>query len=128
MNHNVDLRKAVFIPAAIGSDETKAVFTMRPGERVLFSSSKLLQAADASTTSTVTLGDGVDPDGFIKATDLDLETATIRVLAQGTGAYLDVGGGKLYTVADTIDVVYANGTEGATLPIVEFRIAVYRED
>lgn len=114
-------------PADVGSAETTALFSIKAGTRVIGASAELLTAAAASTTSTQELGDGTDTDGFVTSANLDMETATVGQVAQGTGALLLASLGKLYTVDDTVDVKYVIGTPGATNPRVRYRIYTIRE-
>lgn len=111
-----------FQPAAVGTDETKVLFGVAAGVRVISASYRVLIASAASSAVTMTLGDGDDPDGYIAA--FDPETATS---ASGAGAYFATSGGKLYTAADTIDVVYDQTTPGATNPKVLFTVTFQRE-
>jgi hypothetical protein len=107
-----------FQPAAVGSNETKELFAVKAGMRVLAVAIMPLTAAAGSTTSTITVGDGGSVNGFVIATtNYDPEASTVGTLVDGTGTYLGAFG-KLYTVDDTIDVVYTSGTAGATNPKV----------
>jgi hypothetical protein len=54
-------------------------------------------------TSTATVGDGDDADGYDASTNLNATAGTITYGAGGTDAYLTANG-KLYTAADTIDL------------------------
>lgn len=124
MFHKIDFRTRTWTPAAVGTDETTALFQVKKRERVLWAEAELLVAADAATDSTQTLGDGTDPDGYVTSANLDLETGTVGTTIDGTGAMLDASG-KLYTADDTVDVVYGHGTTpGATAPVVRYTIAV----
>lgn len=122
---HVDYRYRSFQPAAVGSGETTAVFSVSKGERVVWAS-YLPLIASAGTTSTLDLGDGTGTTGFIAALDLDTNAAGTPV--SGAGTFLANSGGKLYTVDDTVDAVYTTGaTPGATNPKGIFCIAVVRE-
>lgn len=126
MFRKIEVREADFQPAAVGSDETKAVFNIRAGERVVFASVKPLIAAAASTQSTISLGDGSGVAGFITA--YDTESAAVGTLIDGgTATYFASSGGKLYLAADTIDATYDQTTPGATNPKCKFKIGVIRE-
>lgn len=133
MFRKIEYRSKDFQPAAVGTTETTAVFSVRAGERVLWASAKPLIAAAASTNCTMDLGDGDDTDGYIvgatsgTAGTFDLETATVGIAIAGAGALLANSGGKLYLADDTVDVVYTHATNGATNPKVRFRIAVVNE-
>lgn len=54
---------------------------------------------------TVIAGDGSDDDGFIAAAALHVDQTEITWVFN-TGAYLDNENGKVYTVADTIDIKF----------------------
>lgn len=125
MFKRVEYVEREFQPAAVGTGETKALFTIKAGYRVVWASGRAQIAAAASTDTTFTLGDGTDPDGLITA--VDLEATAAGTLVDGEGAFLSNSGGKLYTVDDTVDVVYAGTTFGATNPKMKFKIAIVRE-
>ena len=117
-----------FTPTDRTVNETTALFDVPRGARVVWASAEKNVLAAAGTGSTMTLGDGVDPDGYVTSTELDLGTGTRDDLIDGGGAYFDSSGGKLYSTPDTVDVVYtASGTPGATTPRVTFAIALARE-
>jgi len=130
---SLDVLRRTFQPADRTIAETTSLFDVAKGRRVLFASAQKLVKAAAGTTSTMMLGDGLDPDGYVTGTDggigdLDLETGSAGDLVTGTGAYLDSSGGKLHTVHDTVDVVYTPGaTPGATTPRVAFVVVVLPE-
>jgi hypothetical protein len=126
MFQKIDTQRKSFTPAAVGSNETKALFDVSEGDSLLWADAELLVAADASTTSTQTLGDGVDPGGFVTSANLDLESGTVGTVVQGTGALLVASGGKLYAADDTIDVVYTAGTPGATPPVIRYTVHILR--
>jgi len=115
-------RSAIWEPAAVGSDETVALFGVKKGERVVMQGHRLLVAAAVGTSSTVTLGDGDDPDGYQTAAQLDIETATVGAPASGAGAYLAPSGGKVYAASDTVDAVYTASGATGTKPRVEYVI------
>lgn len=125
MYRRIEMRYATFQPAAVGDAETKALFTMRPGERVIFSSARMEIAAAASSESTVSLGDGSGTASLIGA--IDTEANAAGTIINGQGAYLNQSGGKLYTAADTVDAVYAVVTPGATNPKITFCIGTVRD-
>ena len=121
------VRRKVYQPAAVGVGETVALFEVPKGYRVKSASGVKLVLAAAGTDSTMELGDGSDTNGYVTTTNLDLETGSVGDLFDGTGAYF-ADAGKLYTVKDTIDVVYTpNATPGAVLPRVEWRVVFYPE-
>ena len=105
----------IFEPAAVGSSETTALFTVKAGQRVLWATVKPIRAAAGSTNSTIEIGDDGDTDRFVKATtDYDPEASAVGTLISGTGAGLANSGGYLYTADNTVDVVYtASGASGA---------------
>lgn len=118
-------KSKIYSPAAVGAGETAAVFSVPKGLRVWACSMIVLTAAAASTDTTIGLGDGTSTVGYIAATDLEVSVA--GTLVNGQGALLNQSGGKLYTVADTIDALYAGATFGAVLPKVQFTIVYSRE-
>jgi hypothetical protein len=54
---------------------------------------------------TMIAGDGSDDDGFLAAAALHVDQTEITYVLN-TGAYMDNENGKLYTVADTIDIKF----------------------
>lgn len=118
-------------PAAVGSNETTALFPVRAGTRVIAASAEPLTNAAGSTTSTASLGDGTSVSGYITSGsgsgNLDLELSTVGTKVQGTGALLLASLGTLYTTDDTVDVTYTANTAGATTPKVRFCIYTLRE-
>jgi hypothetical protein len=124
---NIIVQYKKFQPAAVGSNETKALFSVKKGERVLWATALPEIKAAASTDTSMTLGDGDDADGLITAIDLETMTAGTPISHTNAGAYLAYSGGKIYTADDTIDVVYAGTTYGATNPSVTFMIAKVRD-
>jgi hypothetical protein len=123
-----NIRKLIrtFQPAAVATPETKVLFNIKKGERVLWASAQVIRAAAAGTDSTISLGDGDSAVGFIAATDTEATTAGTIVAA--AGAYTNQSGGKLYLADDTVDADYAHGgTPGAVAPIYRFTIAVTKD-
>lgn len=125
---NFEIVRRNFQPAAVGTTETTAIYSVAKGTRVVSVSVKGITAAASSTNSTIQVGDGDDTDGFVKTTDYDLENA-VATIKPGTGAYVDsTQTGKLYESADTVDVVYTiNSTPGATTPKVQVALVIIRE-
>lgn len=71
-------------------------------------------------TAAGTLGDGVDPDGYIAAVNLNAAAGTqaISALALTEGTPNTVTGytaGKFYTAADTIDFIPGNDLDAAVV-------------
>ncbi len=125
MFRRIQLRYAQFQPAAVGVTETKALFTVRAGERVLFASARIDIAAAASTQTTYTLGDSDGVASYIGS--IDTETNVAGTIIDGNGAYLAESGGKLYAADDTVDVVYTVTTAGAVNPMATFCIGTVRD-
>lgn len=74
---------------------------------------------------TADVGDGTDPNGYNDAMDLNAAAGTIEQSADGTDAYADdvqPPGGKIYTAADTIDMVLDHNTDAAVIEIYAFCI------
>lgn len=123
----MEIVRASFTPAAVGSAETAVCYRIASGERVVWTSTKLSRPAAAASTATATIGDGSDVDGFVTTSDLSL-TASAGAMANGSGAYLANSGGKLYTTSDTVDVTYAPGGDPkTTAPIIAVAIGVARD-
>lgn len=116
-----------FQPAAVGSNETTTIYSPPKGTRVIACSIRGITAAASSTTSTITVGDSNDPDGFAVSGDYDLENAAATIVS-GTGAYIsNTAGGRLYTSAGAVQVVYTANTAGATNPKVQIALVIIRE-
>lgn len=122
---NLQYLSKLYSPAAVGAGETAAIFQVKKGTRVWAAGMQCLVAAAASTDTTLAVGDGTSTAGYIAATDL--ETTTAGTVVPGVGALLNQSGGKLYTVDDTVDALYAGTTFGATLPRYRIWIVVSRE-
>jgi hypothetical protein len=115
----------LYSPAAVGTSENKALISVLAGARVTSVSARVKVAA-TGTTSTISVGDGTAVAGFLAATDAD--TTLAGTLVDGAGTMLANAGGKLYTVADTVDADYVIGaTPGAVAPVWEIRITVRQE-
>jgi hypothetical protein len=120
----IRIRSREFQPAAVGTDETKALFTVKAGERVLWASLMILtRSQEGVATSTYKVGD-TDDDGFIAATNTDQAVGTI---VGGAGDLLATSGGKLYTADDTVDMTYTKATAGNVKPKCRVTIATVRE-
>ena len=59
---------------------------------------------------TITVGDGDDADGYLTAADIHTDATEITYVAN-TGALLDNENGKVYTTADTIDILFSPDTD-----------------
>ncbi len=59
---------------------------------------------------TITVGDGDDADGYLTAADIHTDATEITYVAN-TGALLDNENGKVYTAADTIDILFSPDTD-----------------
>lgn len=63
----------------------------------------------------VTVGDGVDPDGYITSASSPLHDAQTQITyIANTGALIDNENGKMYTAADTIDIVFTPNVSTGT--------------
>ena len=130
-----------FQPAAVGSNETTPIFAVKPGERVMALWIQVMIAGESGVaTSTIEIGDGTNVDGYLDNADLPNITgmsepyATTDAATYPAGTILDGNGeflighstsgygflGKLYTVADTVDVVYTANTSGAVNPKIKW--------
>ena len=108
----------IFKPTAAQLIDTNPVvypmFNIPAGTRVIQVDEYITTGFDG-TAPEITVGDGVDPDGFITAAGHAEANAGINA---GTGAYHAANAfGKLYTAADTVDITFtgsANATVGAS--------------
>lgn len=124
---SVMIRRLVrtFTPSDRAQDETKQLWQLQAGERVVWASLRIVTRSETGVaTSTYRLGDGSDTDGYIADTNTDQAAGTI---VAGAGAYTNQAGGKLYTAADTVDLVYTANTGGATTPACKVYVAVARD-
>ena len=103
------------------TDVIKAV-TVKAGEMVIGCSAKIITACSAAMTATI--GDGDDPDGYVTSVSLN---GTAGTVTSTTGALLQSGTtpfaitqGKVYSAADTIDLVL--GGTAANNGVVEVRV------
>jgi len=119
-------RSGIWEPAVTATAETKQILAVQAGWRVVHASFRHDTAAAATTDSTAELGDGDDTDGYIAAADLELRTA--GTYSNGAGAYLATAGGKLYSVADTLDIKYTVPTAaGAVRPKIHWTVGLVQE-
>jgi len=125
MELTVEVRRRQWSPAAVGSGETTPIFAVAKGERVIAAGCRITTPWAGGSTATITLGDGTDPDGLLPTADVTETTA--GEYASAAGAYL-AGNGKLYSAADTLDVVYTPNTPGATNGVVVFWVMVVEEE
>jgi len=124
---NVMSRTQLFTPAVVTTDETRALFNVHKGDRVLWASAIVQVAASVGQVGTMSLGDGDGVAGYIAAFTPTAASAGVGVPIVGAGTFLAFSGGKLYTVDDTIDVVFDYTSGGVINPRVRFTIALVRE-
>lgn len=86
--------------AALAANDVLTLFGVRAGTLVHAVSLDVTTAEGA--VATCQLGDGADPNGFLAAADLNAVAHTASLLT--TPYSVAVGGGKLYTADDTIDM------------------------
>lgn len=81
-----------------------------------------VKSASTAAADALTCGDGADPNGWTTAS-LDLDSAG-GALVSPAGAGYPTAGGKLYTAADTIDIVLATAipTDGVLTVWAEYSI------
>lgn len=83
-------------------DEIFKAIAVNPGDVVGGAFCRIAEVFDGTgTDATIEVGDAADRNGFITTTNSGCTAAGLK---QGTGAYLTEVPGKLYTVADTIDI------------------------
>ena len=96
--------------------------TVKAGEMVCSVSAKIITACSAAMTATI--GDGDDPDGYVTSVALNgtagTVTSTVGALLQGGTTPFAISQGKVYSAADTIDLVL--GGTAANNGVVEVRV------
>lgn len=102
-------------PAAVGSDETVTIFSLKKGQRLLSATARVDIAAAASSAVTFSLGISGTVQGFIA--NFDPETATF---VDGQGTLLANSGGYLATADIDVISTYDQTTPGATNPKVTY--------
>lgn len=104
---------ASFTPASYTADETTAVLQVSAGDMIEHVSIQTVVAFNGSgTDAIVALGDGVDPDRYIKAGDVTEQTAGFYPGTGGSGSDYLLIGEHVYTVDDNIDLVFTANTSG----------------
>lgn len=96
------------MPASYTGNETTALWGVVAGDLVHAAFSRN-RVAFNGTTPTLSLGDDGDVDRFMTTTNMDAENTGLK---RGTGAGFTEVPGYLYTAANTIDVVFAQGGSG----------------
>lgn len=93
----------------LADDATKTfTYAIPAGSLVTKCSAKLVTAFDDSGSGdelNVEVGDGDDPNGYLTSAALHTDQTEITYVAN-TGALLDNENGKVYTAADTIDILF----------------------
>ena len=93
----------------LADDATKTfTYAIPAGSLVTKCSAKLVTAFDDSGSGdelNVEVGDGADPNGYLTSAALHTDQTEITYVAN-TGALLDNENGKVYTAADTIDILF----------------------
>lgn len=97
------------------ADRATKTFTyvIPAGSLVTKASAKLVTAFNDSGSGddlTVVVGDGDDADGYLASADIHTDATEITYVAN-TGALLDNENGKVYTSADTIDILFSPDTD-----------------
>lgn len=98
--------------------DTLEVLNIPAGVLVLRAGHKVITAEGG--TAAGTLGDGVDPDGFVAASNLNAAAGTTQIsalaLTEGTpNTVTGYSNGKFYAAADTIDYVATNALDKAAI-------------
>lgn len=109
-----------FSPAAIGTVETRALCNVTKGDVVVSVHARKVILAEASTGTTLSVGDGNDLQRFIAATDTETGAAddVVQPIATSPATFPYV-----YPADDTIDIDYAGDTAGTTNP--RWRIIIH---
>ena len=106
----VQLKSGEFTAAAVGSSETKELFSMEKGDTVLFVYTVSLATIAGGVDSTWDIGDGGDTDRYY---DGVTTVGTVGAFVSGATATVPY----TYTAKDTIDVIYTqNSTDGSVAP------------
>jgi hypothetical protein len=97
------------------ADRATKTFTyvIPAGSLVTKASAKLVTAFNDSGSGddlTVVVGDGADADGYLASADIHVDATEITYVAN-SGALLDNENGKVYTSADTIDILFSPDTD-----------------
>ena len=114
-----EIRTAIAQVAAVGSNETIAIFNVREGDMILWMYAILLIQLGSGTTETTTIGDGDDVDGYGDNGDMDAEGtvgALITLAGPGVATATTHQVPKLYIADDTIDVTYVAGDAAGAAP------------
>ena len=97
------------------ADRATKTFTyaIPAGSLVTKCSAKLVTAFNDSGSGddlTIKVGDGSVADGFLLSADIHTDATEISYVAN-TGGYIDNENGKVYTSADTIDILFSPDTD-----------------
>lgn len=118
--------KSNYTPASYTAGETAALMSVMAGEAVNLCVARTRTAFNgAGTDAILIVGDDGDTDRLLEDTNMDETTA---------GLYLGLGltklnGPHLYTVDNTIDVVFTANTSGTrNAGAADFRVLVARLD
>lgn len=107
--YGINVFSGEYAPAAVGTAEVIPTLSLREGDIVLYAYLQKLVLAAASTTTTVSLGDGGSVARFVAATDT--ETGAIGDIVTGVVANFPFQ----YTVDDRVDIDYAAITTPGTV-------------
>jgi hypothetical protein len=105
----------------VGSGDT--VQCLKVAKDMLVTNVRVIVVTPEGATATATVGDATAADGWDASTNLNATAGTVTAGLAGTDSYATAG--KLYTAADTIDLVVSAALDTAVL-IVEAE-AVYLE-
>ncbi len=100
----------------LASTDVAEIMTIPAGTLILGVVTKIV-TAETTASQTIDIGDGTDPNGWIAAAASD---AAVGTYVHSTGAYAIATGtsatkGKLYTAADTLDILSTSGSANDTL-------------
>lgn len=129
MNKQWTLTRA-FQPAAVAAEETKILFKVKKGWRVMSGSCLPIARADVATTSTMAMGTNVVNEDMVLVNFLfsaiDLETMVPGVPIDGDGDY---SRRHLYEADSVVYAQYSpgGGSVGLTRPKVRFSLLISDE-
>ena len=92
-------------------------YTLPAGSQVRNVAARLVTAFDDSGGGDeldVTVGDGSSANGFLTSADIHTDQGGKISYVANTGAYLDNENGKVYTAADTVDILFTPNVSTGT--------------
>lgn len=121
----VNVPRIHYICAAVGSNETKFLYRVKKGMRVITATIRLAISASGGALSTWSIGDASNTVGYVLATSC---VGTPGSYTDSIGTYSVGRAGKIYNAVDSINLYYtATGTPGTTPPTCDIRLVLQQE-